>query len=152
MDIKKIAKTLSSSNIRRRENTVKYGQETERYEQTYMWGYNIIDIAHAVRRAQAINSDIKKWNLKYITKYADAAKENRVYIQGDKIYDTWADKENSYAFNNTNGDWYKITEKRPLEESYELTTGDYIVKRYLRDDLWETDKVDSIFNQSPFVL
>jgi len=152
MDIKKIAKTLSTSKIRRKENTVKFGADTERYEQTYMWGYNIIDIAHAVRRAQAINSDIKKWGLKYITQYADAAKENRVYVQGDKIHSTWADKENQYAFNNVNGDWYKIREDKPLEDGYELTTGAYIIQRYLKDDLWETEKVDEIFNQAAFLL
>ena len=43
------------------------GPEMEYYDQTHMWGYNIMDVSHAVRRAQAINSSIKGWSLKYIT-------------------------------------------------------------------------------------
>lgn len=152
IDIGFIAKTLSNVKIRRKHSSIKLGQETEHYDQTYMWGYNIIDISHAVRRAQAINSDIKGWGLKYITKYADAAKPNRVYIQGDRIHSTWADTENDYAFNEEDGDWYRITEERPLKEGYHITTGAKIVYRYLQDDLWETDKVDTIFNQAAFLL
>ena len=42
---------------------------------TNMWGYNVIDIAHAVRRAQTINSDIKSWGLKYITQFIGEIKK-----------------------------------------------------------------------------
>jgi hypothetical protein len=51
--------------------------------------------------------------LKYITQYSEIAKPNRVYVPGDKINTTWADKVNSYAFNDTNGDYYMITDKKP---------------------------------------
>jgi hypothetical protein len=37
--------------------------------------------------------------LKYITQYSEIAKPNRVYVPGDKINTTWADKVNKYAFN-----------------------------------------------------
>ncbi len=57
-------------------------------------------------------------------------------MPGDKINSTWADKDNQYAFNNENGDWYMITEKKPLKENYKIVTGAYIVQRYLCDDLW----------------
>lgn len=139
-------------NGKRIEGTVKYGSETEYYPKTEMWGYNIIDIMHAVRRAQAINSDIKKAGLKYITKFSKIAKPNRVYVKGDMIHNTWADTLNRYAFNNEDGDWYIITEKKPLKNGYEETTGRYIVNRYLLDDLWETEQVDFSFNQSSFLL
>ena len=68
-----------------------------------MWGYNIIDIAHAVRKAQAINSSIKKWGLKYITKFSGIAKPNRIYVPGDKLSTIWEDTENEYAINEENG-------------------------------------------------
>jgi hypothetical protein len=45
-----------------------------------------------------------------ITQYSEIAKPNRVYVPGDKINTTWADKVNKYAFNDNNGDWYKITD------------------------------------------
>lgn len=149
-----IAISLSNEvKIKRKENSsLKLGNETEKYNQTLLWGYNIIDISHAVRRAQAINSDIKKWNLKYITKYSDIAKKNRVYIKGDRIHTTWVDKINDYAFNNKNGDWYVISESKPLQEDYKIVKGNYIVQRYLIDDLWETEQVDLIFNQAAFLL
>lgn len=153
MNISELAITLNRiSKIKRKPATLKLGGETEAYNQTHMYGYNIIDISHAVRRAMAINSEIKAWGLKYITQYSGIAKENRVYVQGDKINSTWADKVNKYAFNNTNGDWYKISEKYPLKEGYTVTTGEYIVQRYLCDDLWETEQVDYIYNQASFLI
>jgi DNA polymerase I len=153
-DIKKFAKTLSPEKAIYFKSgaTLKLGGETEYYTQTIMWGYNVIDIAHAVRRAQAINSSIKKWGLKYITQFSGVAKPNRVYVPGDIIYKTWEDKENDYAFNNENGEWYKITEKRPLEEGFEVKKGAYIVQRYLLDDLWETEQIDFIYNQASFLI
>ena len=153
LDIKKISRTLNPEKpIRRKKSTVKFGADTEHYEQTMMWGYNIIDVVHAVRRAQAINSDIKGWGLKYITKYAKANKENRVYVPGDKIFKTWDNNVDMFAFNNVNGDWYKITDEKPLEKEYEEVKGAYIVERYLLDDLWETEQVDNKFNQASFLL
>jgi DNA polymerase elongation subunit (family B) len=148
-----IAITLDGETpLKRKPAMLKLGNEQETFEQTYMWGYNIIDIAHSVRRAQAINSDIKSWGLKYITKYSDVAKPNRVYVAGDKIHKTWTDKENKYALNDTNGDFYKISDRMPLKEGYAEVGGDYIVKRYLLDDLWETEQIDNIFNQAAFLI
>jgi DNA polymerase elongation subunit (family B) len=153
ISITDLAITLNrASKIKRKASTVKFGGETENYLQTNMYGYNIIDISHAVRRAMAINSEIKSWGLKYITQYSEIAKPNRVYVPGDKINITWADKVNQYAFNDSNGDWYKITEKTPLKEGYQIKTGAYIVQRYLCDDLWETEQIDNIFNQASFLI
>jgi DNA polymerase elongation subunit (family B) len=153
LDITQIAKGLDgTTSLKRKPSILKLGNEMEPYEQTYMYGYNIIDIAHSVRRAQAINSDIKSWGLKYITKYSELNKENRVYVSGDKIHSTWSDTVNQYAFNNKNGDWYKISEKMPLKDDYEIKTGAFIVQRYLLDDLWETEQVDTIFNQAAFLI
>jgi DNA polymerase elongation subunit (family B) len=138
--------------IKRKPSMLKLGNEQEPFLQTYLWGYNVIDIAHAVRRAQAINSDIKKWNLKYITKFSGVAKENRVYVKGDKIYSTWNDKVTDYAFNEKNGDYYKISERMPLLDGYEKVKGNFLVQRYLLDDLWETEQVDTIYNQAAFLI
>jgi DNA polymerase elongation subunit (family B) len=138
--------------FKRKPSMLKLGNEQEAFEQTYMWGYNVIDIAHSVRRAQAINSDIKSWGLKYITQYSNIAKENRVYVAGDKIHTTWNDTENQYAFNDMNGDWYKISERAALKDDYKVVTGAYIVQRYLLDDLWETEQIDTIFNQAAFLI
>ena len=151
LDIKKIAKTLGSIPFYRKKQTLKMGPEMEYYEQTHMWGYNIMDVSHAVRRAQAINSSIKSWSLKYITKYSNAAKENRVYVPGDKIGKTFADKENEYWLNEGNGEWGKLENNDLPEKSIKLTGAD-VVERYLIDDLWETEKVDDIFNQATYLL
>lgn len=70
LDITKAAKTLHpEKKIRWKEATLKLGGESQEYDQTYMWGYNLLDISHSVRRAQAINSNIKKWGLKYILNF-----------------------------------------------------------------------------------
>jgi len=151
IDITKIAKTLGNVPFYRKTQTLKMGPEMEYYEQTHMWGYNIMDVYHAVRRAQAINSSIKEAGLKYITKYSNAAKPNRVYIQGDKISKIYEDNENDYWFDEINGKWGKIKDDIQPENT-SLVKGSYIVERYLIDDLWETEKVDDIFNQATFLL
>jgi DNA polymerase elongation subunit (family B) len=152
IDITEIARTLKAdSKFRRKPSRLKVGSETLEYDQTMMWGINILDISHTVRKTMAINSSIKSWSLKYITKFSGVAKTNRVYVEGDKIHTTWADKS-PYAFSDVDGTFYKITEERPLEEGYVVKNGDYIVQRYLLDDLWETEQVDGIYNQAAFLV
>ena len=155
LDIELIAKTLDKSGkskIKRVDKSLKLGGEREFYKQTMMWGYNIVDVYHAVRRAKAINSNIKSAGLKYITKFSNLNKENRVYVDGNKIYEIWNDKATDYAFNNVNGEYYKLDEENELKNGFIKTKGNEIIRRYLLDDLWETEQVDGVFNQASFLL
>jgi DNA polymerase elongation subunit (family B) len=153
LDIDRICVGLDGlPKFKRKPAMLKLGNEMEPFLQTFIYGHNIIDIAHSVRRAMAINSDIKSWGLKYITQYAGVAKKNRVYVPGNLIHTTWSDAANQYAFNENNGDWYKISERMPLKDGYEAKTGSFIVQRYLLDDLWETEQIDVIFNQAAFLI
>lgn len=135
-----------------KESVLKLGGEIEYYKPTIIWGFNVLDSLHAARRAQAIDSNMKSSNLKYVTKYLNLKKPNRVYVPGDKITTTWAIKDKEFAFSDTDGDWYRVTDSKPLKDGYELVSGRYIVKRYLLDDLWETDKVEDKLNESNFLV
>lgn len=135
-----------------RKTVLKLGGEVEYFYKTNLWGVNIVDSLHAVRRAQAIDSNMKEASLKYVTKYSKLNKQNRVYIPGDKIVKTWNDQTNKYAFNNENGDWYVINDNNTMKEGYDEVSGKYIVERYLQDDLYETDKVELRYNQPNFLL
>lgn len=135
-----------------KESVLKLGGEIEYYRPTIIWGFNVLDSLHAARRAQAIDSNMKSSNLKYVTKYLNLKKPNRVYVPGDKITTTWAIKDKEFAFSDTDGDWYRVTDSKPLKDGYELVSGRYIVKRYLLDDLWETDKVEDKLNESNFLV
>lgn len=137
---------------KKKEAVLKLGGEVEYYYPTIMWGHNVLDSLHAARRAQAIDSNMKSSNLKYVTKYLNLKKPNRVYVPGDKITSTWNIKDKIFAFNNEDGDWYKTSETRPLLKGYELVSGRYIVERYLLDDLFETDKVEDRLNESNFLV
>jgi DNA polymerase I len=158
VDLKKIVKTLNhNQSIKQSENLLKLANEVERYNQVGMWGYNVVDIIHAVRRAQAINSSIKSAGLKYITKYIDAEAPDRVYIPHEDIGSMYSKKE-EYWLNLTNGKFKKANnpafdnlDKR-FPGVYVKTTGDDIVERYLDDDLEETLLVDDEFNQGTFLL
>jgi len=158
LDIKKIARTLNpGKNISQSENMLKLANEVEKYNQVSMWGYNVIDIIHAVRRAQAINSGIKSAGLKYITKYIDAEAADRVYIEHTDIGSMYANKE-EYWLNVQNGKYKKADKPefndldKKFPDVYIKTTGDNIVERYLDDDLEETLLVDDEFNQGSFLL
>ena len=135
-----------------KESVLKLGGEIEYYRPTIIWGFNVLDSLHAARRAQAIDSNMKSSNLKYVTKYLNLKKPNRVYVPGDKITTTWAIKDKEFAFSDTDGDWYRVTDSKPLKDGYELVSGRYIVERYLLDDLWETDKVEDKLNESNFLV
>ena len=158
LNINDYAKTLHPNyNIRRKESIIKLGAEMEDYTSTVMWGYNVIDIAHAVRRTQTINSDIKSWSLKYITKFIKAEKPTRVYVPGDKISKIYEENKD-YFFNPRNGK-FKLVETEGLTDlvkkhpnTYEVVNGQYIIKKYLEDDISETLTVDEEFNQSSFLL
>ena len=135
-----------------KESVLKLGGEIEYYKPTIIWGFNVLDSLHAARRAQAIDSNMKSSNLKYVTKYLNLKKPNRVYVPGDKTTTTWAIKDKEFAFSDTDGDWYRVTGSKPLKDGYELVSGRYIVERYLLDDLWETDKVEDKLNESNFLV
>jgi DNA polymerase elongation subunit (family B) len=158
LDIKKTARTLNpNKNIGQTEGMLKLANEMERYNQVNMWGYNVIDIIHSVRRAQAINSSIKSAGLKYITQYIGAEAADRVYISHEDIGSMYREKK-EYWLNVKNGKYKKVDDPSlsdldvKFPGTYIKTTGDDIVERYLDDDLEETLLVDEEFNQGSFLL
>jgi DNA polymerase elongation subunit (family B) len=136
---------------------LKLANEVERYPQVSIWGYNTIDILHSVRRAQAINSNIKSAGLKYITQYLEIEDDDRVYIDHTDIGPFYSKKE-EFWLNVENGK-YKKADNPKFEDLdkrfpgvYEKVTGDKLVEMYLDDDLEETLRVDDEFNQGSFLL
>ena len=136
----------------KRPTTLKLGGEVETYYATVMKYHNIVDSLHAVRRAMATDSSFESANLKYSTKYLHLNKHNRVYVPGNLIDSTWLVTDPVYAFNDENGDWYKVTEEKPIQNGYQFVTGKYIVERYLLDDIWEADKVELTLHETDFQL
>jgi DNA polymerase elongation subunit (family B) len=156
IEAKKVCKSLHPNHsFTRKDNMLKLANEVETYTQTSIWGYNVIDIIHAVRRAQAINSSIKSAGLKYITTFINAEAPDRVYIDHTNIGKMYHEKE-EYWLNIQNGKYKKASDYKDLDIKfpgvYIKTTGDDIVERYLDDDLEETLAVDKEFNQGSFLL
>ena len=157
VDTSKLTAIFTSKGISEKKGTLKLANEMESYAQHVIWGFNIIDIAHSVRRAQSINSDIKSWGLKYITKYLEKEKPNRIYVPGDMISKYYLDNELFYV-NPKSGNYKKIgspgtdrlMEKYPGK--FEIWGGKKIVEQYLDDDLFETMIVDESFSQSTFLI
>lgn len=215
----------------KRETILKLGGEIETFNQTIVPGTIVTDSLHAVRRAQALDSNMLFSNLKYVTKYSKIVKPNRVYVPGDKISEYWNDTTHRFFFNEEDGDWYiydptfvpkvitpdptktveyfqnlldhdkevneasggtierkysdfqtaeylydeyikgielentnattrkgkngdkfTVYTKNVILDGYEEVTGQYIVNRYLLDDLWECDKVEHRYNTSNFLI
>jgi DNA polymerase elongation subunit (family B) len=158
LDVKKICKSLNPQRtITQKEQMLKLANEVEKYPQVSIWGYNIIDILHSVRRAQAINSNIKSAGLKYITQYLQIEDEDRVYIDHTEIGSMYSKKED-YWLNVKNGKYKKASDPKfkdldkKFPDVYKLVTGDKLVEQYLDDDLDETLRVDDEFNQGSFLL
>lgn len=107
--IEELSKPLFDGNsIRKnnRETILKLGGEIETFYQTIVPNTVITDSLHAVRRAQALDSNMERADLKYVTKYSKIVKPNRVYMPGDKIASVSTDLEKRYAYNDVDGDWY----------------------------------------------
>ena len=159
IDPKKICRSLHPDHsFTRKDSMLKLANEVENFTQTSIWGYNVIDIIHAVRRAQAINSSIKAAGLKYITQYINAEAPDRVYIDHLDIGPFYAKKE-EFWLNTQNGKYKKVGADPSIDYScsnrsdvYSKITGDKLVEMYLDDDLDETLKVDQEFNQGSFLL
>ena len=157
VDVSGLTSIFTSQGMKEKEGMLKLANEIEPYTQHVIWGFNIIDIAHSVRRAQAINSEIKSWGLKYITMYLEKEKQNRVYVDGAYISKIYLDNE-SYYINPKTGKYKKIGEPgtenllQKYPGKYEIWTGRKIVEQYLDDDLTETMVVDDSFSQSTFLL
>ena len=157
VDVDGLTQIFTSQGMKEKEGMLKLANEVEPYLQHVIWGFNIIDIAHSVRRAQAINSEIKSWGLKYITTYLEKEKPNRVYVEGSKISKIYLENE-SYYTNPKTGNYKQIGEpgtENLLEKypgKFEIWTGRKIVEQYLDDDLYETMIVDDSFSQSTFLL
>lgn len=157
IDVVALTQILSLQGIKIKEGILKLANEIEPYNQFVIWGFNNIDISHAVRRAQAINSEIKFWRLKYITQFLEKEKPNRVYVDGAYISKIYLENE-SYYMNPKTGGYRKIgdpgteglLEKYPGK--YEIWSGRKIVEQYLDDDLYETMVVDDSFSQATFLL
>jgi len=157
VDVESLTNLYNTKGIKEKEGVLKLANEIEPYTQHVMFGFNIIDISHAVRRAQAINSEIKSWGLKYITKYLEKEKPNRVYIDGSQISKIYLSNENYYINQNT-GKYKKVGEKgtenllQRFPTVYQIWSGERIIEQYLDDDLYETMIVDDSFSQSTFLL
>lgn len=154
-----------------KESILKLGGEIEKYHRTIVPQTVVTDSLHAVRRAQALDSNMLFSNLKYVSIYSKIVKENRVYLPGENISKTYGDLEEHYAFNDENGDWYLYDENCGKEfefdgvtkrtfiprfstigDNYKLVSGKYIAERYLLDDLWECDKVEHRYNIPNFLI
>lgn len=158
-----------------RPSILKLGGEIEEFYKTIVPNTIVTDSLHAVRRAQATNSNFLQSNLKYATKFLGLKKKNRVYTPGSEIDNILVDKEHLYAFNEEDGDWYLYDENHKTDrnnfkkgkdggkpfkmyrrdyvaDGYKLVTGEYIINRYLIDDLWECDKVEYNLNGTDFML
>jgi DNA polymerase elongation subunit (family B) len=157
VDTQELTSVFTSKGIKEKEGMLKLANEVEPYTQHVIWGFNLVDIAHAVRRAQAINSEIKSWGLKYITQYLEKEKPNRVYVDGAWISKIYLENE-SYYVNPKTGKYKKIGEPgtenllQRYPGKYEIWPGRKIVEQYLDDDLYETMVVDDSFSQSTFLL
>jgi len=157
VDVERLTQIFTLQGIKEKEGILKLANEVEPYTQHVIWGFNIIDIAHSVRRAQAINSEIKSWGLKYITKYLEKEKPNRVYVDGAHISKIYLENE-SYYINPKTGNYKKIGEPgtedllQKYPGKFEVWPGRKIVEQYLDDDLYETMVVDDSFSQSTFLL
>lgn len=114
----KYGNVYSFFTYRKMENTtVKIGNTTEKFTQTKMWGKNICDVMYAVKRAAAQDVHIPNAKLKDNIKHANLASVNRVYVPGDMIGKTAADKR-PYYLSEEDGSYFVSSKTISKEELF----------------------------------
>ena len=109
VDINKIPTTLhKDKTLVKKDSTVKFGNKTEYYKATLAYGYSILDIIHAVKKTAAVNSDLKNNKLKYICKYENVAKSNRMYINDGKDIGRYWHENPIFIINKNNNNYIEI--------------------------------------------
>lgn len=100
----------------RHAGNLKVGGSNTKYVQTDILGINLCDTMFAVKRAMAINKAIPNAKLKDNIKFANLAKKNRVYVDGDKIGAT-ENSPSTFYLNESNGDWLKYHKEILFEDN-----------------------------------
>ena len=88
---------------------MKLGAETEDYDQTTMWGYNVMDTYHRVSR---IEFESSKWWFEVYAWFGGIERNNRVYIDGGQLGKIWKENKEFY-YNSTSGQWYSLDGVKP---------------------------------------
>jgi DNA polymerase elongation subunit (family B) len=160
LDLTEFQTTMDKSGyfkIRRQENSkVKFGNEVHTYVRTIMWGTSVIDIWHAAKRRQKLDTSIKGTGLKYISVYEKVVKPDRMYVEGDVIFKFYNENETFHINKKTNkyvsiARYENMTDEEKSEYP-DTISGVKIIDQYLLDDLEETEKVDAKYNESSFQL
>lgn len=150
-DIKDVTSGILREGIykKRREAILKLGGEMEKYFPTVVGSINITDGLHAVRRAMALDSNIKSATLKNISKDFNLKKNNRVYVPGISISEIWNDLEEHYAFCEEDGDWYLYDKNHTANAQNGKFTLDYFRKILENDnDVIDEQTGEILFERS----
>ncbi len=70
-------------------DVLKVGARNQPFRRYSVAGREIIDTLHAVKRRDAIVHDIRTYGLKAAARYFGLASEDREYVEGPEIYETW---------------------------------------------------------------
>lgn len=70
-------------------DTLKVGENTESFSRYSVYGREIIDTLHAVRRYGAIVRDMRNHGLKAAARYFGVAREDREYVEGAEVWPTF---------------------------------------------------------------
>jgi hypothetical protein len=110
-------------------------EEYEIYQKTGVLNLEDVEVEYTINKIEKINLYDDYYCVKY--SYIENVEKN---IYEDIDEGLKYTKFDDYIIDNETGG------------RYQFVTGQYIVKRYLLDDLWETDKVELRFNESNFLV
>ncbi len=102
----------------RRIANLKTGGTNNTYTQTHLLGVNVCDTMFAVKRAAAIDKSIPNFKLKDNIKHAKKNKNNRVYVDGDKIGFISNDKR-PYLLNKKTGKYFCMDKSIQFVDSFD---------------------------------
>ena len=134
-----------------RKSTLMIGEDTEFYNPTILWGINITDAKHAVKRAMADDKNIRKDSIDYVSAYTKINKKNKCIVKDLQFDELYNNKSLSYIYCNNTGLWTTKDKTCSIKDEYSLVSGRFIAKQSVLDELYEIDKIELEYNRSNFL-
>lgn len=132
----------------KRKSVLKLGSEMEYYNKTVIWGINITDSLHAIRRAQAQDPSMKHSDIKYVAAYSKIQGARTPHYSMRNNGRLWNSRMR-FSMDTKTGRYGKPGVFSPSDKTF---SGREVAENHIHGMLSDIDKVELMYNQSNFLV
>lgn len=134
-----------------RRSMLMLGEDNEFYNPTILWGINITDAKHAVKRGMVDDKNIRKDDIDYVSSYTKVRKKNKCVVKHNMFDRLYNSKSLSNLYCKDTGLWTTMDGKSKINGESSLVSGRFLAKQSILDELYEIDRIELEYNRSNFL-